>query len=236
MNNIPQSQYESHVRNMAAALTPVLMSSMSSQGASASRGPGGSRDPGPDLSGTAAPVSGPSTTAADQDAQRFFGSILSTIGSVIVPKLATGIIGMLQQKRRELGLPEQRDAASMERDLQSVLSSLLPALVQAVPMIASSLSGQPAPRSPEEESQRFLPFLAAVVPALISAAPKIISAFNRQRGVESAEPSISSPEVADRFIGPLLQTLVPQLLQSAPSILGSIFRGGHRRVDNGQKP
>jgi H+/gluconate symporter-like permease len=187
-----------------------------------------------------APTTGAPSAAAfsssNQDAQRLLSSILSTIGSVIVPKLATGIIGMLQQKRRELGLPEQRDAASMERDLQSVLSSLLPALVQAVPMIASSLSGQPAPRSPEEESQRFLPFLAAVVPALISAAPKIISAFNRQRGVESAEPSISSPEVADRFIGPLLQTLVPQLLQSAPSILGSIFRGGHRRVDNGQKP
>ena len=176
---------------------------------------------------TAAP-SAAAFSSSNQDAQRLLSGILSGIVSGIVPKLATGIIGMLQQKRRELGLPEQRDAASMDRDLELVLSSLLPQLAQAVPTIAGSLSGKPAPRSPEEESQRFLPFLAAVVPALISAAPKIISAFNRQRGVESAEPPISDPEVA-RFLGPLMQTLVPQLLQSAPSILDSIFGGGGRR-------
>lgn len=227
MNNIQQPPMDSLGRDMAAALTPFLMASMSSQGASASRDPGGpSRDPGPDLSATAT-VSGSPTTAADQE--RFLGGILSAIGSGIVPKLATGIISMLQQKRRELNLPEQRDAASMERDLQGVLAALLPALTQAIPVLVSSLSGKPAPRSPEEETERFLPFLAACVPALISAAPKIISLFNRQRGAPSAEASISSPEVAERFIGPLLQTVVPQLLQAAPSILGSIF-GGRRDV------
>jgi hypothetical protein len=212
-------------RNLISAVTQDLMSSnlMWSQGVSASR------DVGPDLSGTST-VSGTPTTAGDQDAQRLFGSILSGIVQNVLPKVATGIIGMLQQKRRELGLPEQRDAASVERDLQSILSSLLPKLIEAVPMIASSLSGKPAPRSTEEESQRFLPFLAALIPAVISAAPGIISAFNRRRGVDGVEPSISNPEVAERFIGPLLQTLVPQLLQSAPSILGSIFGGGRRDV------
>lgn len=175
-------------------------------------------------------------SSSNQDAQRLLIGVLSAIGSAIVPKLAMGVIGMLQQKRRELGLPEQRDAASMERDLQLVLSSLMPHLVKAVPMIVSSLNGKPAARGPEEESQRFLPFLAAVVPALISAAPKIISAFNRQRGVDSTEPSSSDPRVAELFIGPMLQTLVPQILQAAPAILGSIYGGGRRVVDYGQKP
>ena len=190
-----------------------------------------SRDVGPDMAGTPT-TAAPSTTipSSDQDAQRFFGGILGGIVSSVVPKIATGILGMLQQKRRELGLPEQRDAASMERDLQSILASLLPKLLDAVPMIAGAMSGKPAPRSTEEESQRFLPFLAAVLPAVISAVPGIVSAFNRQRGADGAEPSISNPDVAERFIGPLMQTLVPQLLQSAPAILGSIFGGGRRDV------
>lgn len=198
----------------------------------ATQGRPASRDFGPDMAGTPA-TAAPSTAAtpsSDEDAQRFFGGILGGIVSSVVPKIATGILGMLQQKRRELGLPEQRDAASMERDLQSILASLLPKLLDAVPVIAGALSGKPAPRSTEEESQRFLPFLAAVLPAVISAVPGIVSAFNRQRGADGAEPSISNPDVAERFIGPLMQTLVPQLLQSAPAILGSLFGGGRRDV------
>jgi hypothetical protein len=186
------------------------------------------RDFGPDMAST-------STAAApspDQDSQRFFGGILGGIIANVVPKIATGILGMLQQRRRELGIPEQRDAASVERDLQSILASLLPKLLDAVPMIAGALSGKPAPRSTEEESQRFLPFLAAIIPAVISAVPGIIGAFNRQRGADATQPSISNPDVAERFLGPLMQTLVPQLLQSAPSILESIF-GGRRDVSNG---
>ena len=171
----------------------------------------------------------PSPAAAPspgQDQQRFFGAIAGSLISAVVPKIATGILGMLQNRRRELGMPEQRDAASVERDLQSILSVLGPKLLESVPLIAAALSGKPAPRGPEEENQRFLPFLAAVLPAVISAVPGIISAFNRQRGADATQPSISDPDVAERFLGPLMQTLVPQLLQAAPSILGSIFGGG----------
>jgi hypothetical protein len=180
------------------------------------------RDFGPDT-GSSSTSTGAST---NQDAQRFFGGILGSLVSNVVPKIATGILGMLQQRRRDLGIPEQRDAASVERDLQSILGSLLPKLLDAVPIIANALSGKTAPRSTEEESQRFLPFLAAVLPAVISAVPGIISAFNQQRGADATQPSISNPDVAERFLGPLMQTLVPQLLQSAPVILQSIFGGG----------
>jgi hypothetical protein len=192
----------------------------------------GRRDVGPDMAGTSTSAA-PSTdgaAASDQDTQRFFGSILGGLVSTVIPKLATGILGMLQQRRRELGLPEERDAASMERDLQSILASLLPKLLEAVPVIAGALGGKPAPRSADEESQRFLPFLAAVLPAVISAVPHIISAFNRRRGTDDTPPALSDPNVAERFIGPLMQTLVPQLLQSAPSILSAIFGGGRREV------
>jgi hypothetical protein len=181
----------------------------------------GSRDFGPDVTSppTAAPL-------PDQDAQRFLGGILGPIITNVVPHIATGILGMLQQRRRELGLPEQRDAASVERDLQSILASLLPKLLDAVPVIAGALSGKPAPRSTEEESQRFLPILGAILPAVISAVPGIISAFNQRRGVDATQPSISNPDVAERFLGPLMQVLVPPLVQSAPAILQSIFGGG----------
>ena len=178
----------------------------------------GRRDIGPDMSGTSPSVA-PSmdgSPSSDQDTQRFFGSILGGLVSTVVPKIASGILGMLQQRRRDLGLPEERDSASMERDLQSILASLLPKLLEAVPAIAGALGGKPAPRSAEEESQRFLPFLAAVIPAVISAVPHIVSAFNRRRGVDDTPPPLSDPAVAERFIGPLMQTLVPQLLQAAP--------------------
>jgi hypothetical protein len=167
----------------------------------------------------------------DQDAQRFFGGLVGSLVSTVVPKLATTVIGMLQQRRRELGIPEQRDSAAVERDLQSIIGALLPKLLDAVPVIASAISGKPAPRGPEEEAQRFLPILGALIPAVVSAVPSIISAFNRQRGADSTPPSISSPEVAERFIGPLMQTFVPQIIQAAPSILQSIFGGGGRSVN-----
>jgi hypothetical protein len=180
------------------------------------------RDVGPDI-GSTSTAAAPS---ADQDAQRFFGAILGPIIANVVPQVASGILGMLQQRRRELGMPEQRDAASVERDLQSILASLLPKLIEAVPIMAGALSGRSAPRGAEEEGQRFLPILGAILPAVISAVPGIISAFNRQRGADGQQPSISNPDVAQRFLGPLLQTIVPPLLQSAPAILQSIFGGG----------
>jgi hypothetical protein len=189
------------------------------------------RDLGPDMAST-------STAAAPspEDAQRFFGAILGPIIANVVPQVASGILGMLQQRRRELGMPEQRDAASVERDLQSILASLLPKLIEAVPTIAGALSGRPAPRSTEEEGQRFLPILGAILPAVISAVPGIISAFNRQRGAADAtQPSISNPDVAQRFLGPLLQTIVPPLLQSAPTILQSIFGGGRDVSQSGSR-
>jgi hypothetical protein len=155
-----------------------------------------------------------------------FGGLLQSLISNVVPKLAGTVINMLRQRRRELGIPEQRDADAVERDFQAILNALLPKLLEAVPVIAGALSGRPAPRGPEEEAQRFLPFLAAVIPAVISAVPSIIGAFNQQRGADATPPSISNPEVAERFIGPLMQTFVPQLLQAAPSIFASIFGGG----------
>ena len=186
----------------------------------------GSRDPGTDFSSGSCGTQ----SMGDQDAQRFFGGLVSSLVSTVVPKLATTVLGMLQQRRRELGIPEQRDSAAVERDFQSIMGALLPKLLDAVPIIAGALSGRPAPRGPEEESQRFLPLLGALIPAIISAAPGIISAFNRQRGADPTPPSISSPEVAERFIGPLMQSVVPQLLQAAPSIFQSIFGGGGRGV------
>jgi hypothetical protein len=169
---------------------------------------------------------GTPSAPTDQDAQRFFGAILSGLVQHVVPAAAQGILGLLQQRRRELGLPEQRD---LDRDFESILTALLPKLIDAVPGIITAVSGQSAPRSTEEEAERFLPFLAAVVPAVISAVPSIINAFNRQRGVAATTPPISDPDVAQRFIGPLLSSFVPQLLQSAPSILGSLF-GGRREM------
>ena len=83
----------------------------------------------------------------------------------MVPKVASGIFGLLQQRRRELGIPEQRDADAVERDFGSILGALLPKLLDAVPGIVTALQGKPAPRSVEEENERFLPFLAALVPA-----------------------------------------------------------------------
>lgn len=176
------------------------------------------RDAGPDLTGTAP------SAPADQDTQRLFGSILSGLVQHVVPKLAQGILGLLQQRRRELGLPEQRD---VERDFGDILNALLPKLIDAVPTIVNAVTGRPAPRSTEEEAERFLPFLAAVLPAVISAVPSIIGAFNHQRGVDATPPPITDPDVAQRFLGPLLATVVPQLIQAAPSILATIF--GSRR-------
>jgi hypothetical protein len=182
--------------------------------------------PATDLASTSTAVK----PAPDHDAQRLFGGILTGLVSTVVPKIATGILGLLRQRRRELGIPEQRDAAATERDLQSILNSLLPKLIEAVPVIANALSGKPAPRGAEEEGHRFLPMLGVVLPAVIAAVPEIVSAFNRQRGADPTQPPISNPEVAERFIGPLMQTLVPQLVQSAPAVLQSIFAGGSRDV------
>jgi hypothetical protein len=187
-----------------------------------------SRDPGVD-------IASPSTAAAlspDQDAQRFLGGILGPLIANVGPKILTGILGMLQKRRRELGMPEQRDAASLERDLQSILATLLPKLVEAVTTSAVALSGKPAPRSTEEADQRFLPILGAILPAVISCVPGWISAFNQQRGADATLPSISDPDVAERFLGPLMQVLVPALVQSAPAMLQSIFGGG-RGVSRG---
>jgi H+/gluconate symporter-like permease len=166
------------------------------------------------------------TTPNDQEAERFFGGIVSSLVSFAVPKIASSVLSMFRQRRRELGIPEQRDAASEDRDLQSILNALLPPLLAAVPSVAAALSGKQSPRGAEEEGQRFLPFLAAIIPAVMSAVPNIIGAFNQQRGADPSPPSITNPDVAERFLGPLLQTLVPQLVQSAPSILQSIFGGG----------
>ena len=180
---------------------------------------GGTGDLGGDVTGgTAAAMP---SAPADQDAQRLFGGILSGIVQHVVPTVAQGILGMFQQRRRELGLAEQRD---VERDFGDILNELLPKLIDAVPSIVNAISGQPAPRSTEEEAERFLPLLGALIPAVISAVPSIIGAFNRQRGVDAAPPPITDPEVG-RFLGSLLSTIVPQVLQSAPSILGSIFGG-----------
>jgi hypothetical protein len=180
-----------------------------------------SRDLGPDVSGSAA---GPDL--GSQDDQRFFGSVLQSIITHVIPTVAPIIHGILQQRRRELGLPDERDADALQRDFGSILGALLPTLLQAIPGIVSAISGQRAPRGPEEESQRFLPFLAALIPAVVSAVPSIIGLFNRQRGVDDTPPPITDPAVAQRFLGPLLSTFIPQLLQAAPSILGSIFGGG----------
>src|SRR5262249_56702401 len=177
-------------------------------------------------------VAAPLTAAGpspDQDAQRFFGAILGPIIANVVPQVASGILGMLQQRRRELGIPEQRDAASVERDLKSILDLVLPKLIERIPDIAGFLSGRPAPRSAEEEGQRFLPILGVIVPAVISAVPGIIKAFNQQRGVDAPPPSISDPDVRQRFLRPLMEWIGRPLCQSAPAILQSIF-GGRRDV------
>jgi len=191
-----------------------------------------SRDPGSDVGTSTAAV------PSDQDTQRFLG-FLGPLIATTVPQIATGILGLLQQRRRELGIPEQRDAAAAsverERDFQSILASLLPQIIAAVPNMVSALSGSSAPRSTEEEGQRFLPILAALLPAVISAVPGIIGAFNRQRGADAPQPSITNPDVAQRFLGPLLQTIVPQLLQSAPAILQSIFGGGRDLSQGGSR-
>jgi hypothetical protein len=181
------------------------------------------RDVGPDSATAPAAQVSP---AVGEDQQRFFGSILESIVTKVIPKVAPVVFGMLQQRRRELGLPEQRDAESVSRDFGSILEALLPKLLDAVPAMVTALQGRPAPRSVEEENERFLPFLAAVVPAIISAAPSFIGLFNKQRGADGTPPSISDPDVSERFIGPLLSAVVPQLLQAAPSIFGSIFGGG----------
>lgn len=183
----------------------------------------GSRDLGADVAGTA---SGQLVPAGAEDQQRFFGSIVKTLVTTVLPKVAPVVLNMLQQRRRELGIPEQRDADSVSRDLGAILGVVLPKLLDAVPGIVSALQGRPAPRSVEEENDRFLPFLAAVVPALVSAAPSIIGLFNKQRGVDGTPPPISDREVSERFIGPLLGAVVPQLIQAAPSIFASIFGGG----------
>ncbi|MFB6608739.1 hypothetical protein ACFCVO_00320 [Agromyces sp. NPDC056379] len=189
----------------------------------AAQGSTSQRDLGPD---TAATPAVPGATAVGEDQQRFFGSILQSIVTDVIPKVAPVVFGMLQQRRRELGIPEQRDADAVSRDFSSILGALLPKLLDAVPGIVTALQGRPAPRSVEEENERFLPFLAAVVPALISAAPSIIGLFNRQRGADGTPPPISDREVSERFIGPLLGSFIPPFLQAAPSILSSIFGGG----------
>jgi hypothetical protein len=186
----------------------------------------GSRDLAADV--TRAPSETGVATATSQDAQRLFGGILETVINVVIPKVTPHILTLLQQRRRELSLPEQRNADVVERDLRSIIGALLPKLVAAIPGIVSAITGQPAPRSREEEGQRFLPFLAALIPAVVSAVPSIIGAFNQQRGVDETPP-ITDPDVAQRFFGPLLSAFVPDLLQAAPTILGSIF-GGRRDV------
>jgi hypothetical protein len=172
---------------------------------------------------------GPTTPEPRPDTQRFFGGLIQSLVTNVIPKVAPHILNLLQQRRRELGLPEQRDAEAVERDFQSILNAILPKLLDAVPGIVNAIAGQPAPRSTEEESERFLPILAGVIPAIIGAVPQIVSMFNRQRGTDPTPPPISDADVAQRFIGPLLSSIVPQLLQAAPSILGAVF-GGRRDV------
>ena len=209
---------EQETRELVDALARSLAAAHAGAGAGAAQ-----RDIGGD--GAAAPAV-QASTAAGADQQRFFGSILQSIVTQVIPKVAPVVFGMLQQRRRDLGIPEHRDTDAVSRDFSSILEALLPKLLDAVPGIVSAMQGRPAPRSVEEENERFLPFLAAVVPALISAAPSFIGMFNQQRGADGSPPPISDREVSERFIGPLLGTFVPQLLQSAPSILSSIFGGG----------
>ncbi|MET1044170.1 MAG: hypothetical protein ABWX59_08650 [Microbacteriaceae bacterium] len=166
----------------------------------------------------------PSAPSAE-DQQRFLGGLIANVAATWAPKIATGIFGMLQQRRRELGIPEQRDADAVERDFGSILGVLLPKLIDALPGVVTALQGQPAPRTVEEENQRFFPLLAAAIPALISAVPSIVQAFNRQRGIDQPEPVVSDKELSERFIGPLLASAVPVILQSAPSIFSSLFGG-----------
>jgi hypothetical protein len=179
---------------------------------------GQSRDFGTDVATTA---NAGSQSQMDQEGQRIFGALISQF----VPPIASGILGLFRQRRRDLGIPEQRDSNSDEQDLRMVLPPLLQNILSVIPGIVKELSGKPAPRGAEEEAQRFFPLLVPVLSAAISAAPGIIAAFNRQRGAEGSEPSVTDPEVADRFIGPLLSKVVPTLLKSAGPILQSIFRG-----------
>lgn len=185
----------------------------------------GSRDMGPDVR-LSTPGPAPAQPSADDEAQRFFGGVLQAVVQHVIPAVAPTILNLLQQRRRELGLPEQRDAQGLERDFGSILQALLPKLLDAVPTLVQAFAGKPAPRSTEEQSQRFLPFLGALIPAVVSAVPGIIAAFNQQRGADATPPPIHDPAVAQRFLGPLLTQCIPQLVQAAPSILSSIFGGG----------
>lgn len=206
--------------NETRALVDAVARKLAAQTAGGAQSGGGSRDVGTDVTPTTA------APAVSDDQQRFFGSIVQSLVSTVIPKVAPVIFGMLQQRRRELGLPEQRDAEAATRDFGAILGALLPKLLDAVPGIVTALQGRPAPRSAQEENERFLPFLAAVIPALVSAAPSIIGLFNQQRGADGTPPPISDREVSERFIGPLLSAVVPQVLQAAPSIFASIFGGG----------
>jgi hypothetical protein len=218
MTTIETAQEPKLAEDTRRLVDAVVRNLLSAQAAAGSRGAGA------DYAGGAR-----AAEAAAPERERFFGSILQTLVQDVVPNVVPQVLGLLQQRRRELGLPEQRDAAVVERDLHSILGALLPKLIDAVPGIVNAIAGQAAPRSAEEEGERFLPFLAAVVPALVSAVPDIVAAFNRQRGVDATPPPISDPDVAQRFLGPLLSMVVPSLVQSAPAILGSIF-GGRREL------
>ena len=194
------------------ALTRELLASQASVNG------GATRDVGPDA------VSGGTTPTApttEEDQQRFFGSLLSVVG----PPLLKWGMNWLSSRRRELGIPEQRDAASVERDFMSLFQSILTTLPQALPGIIQAFQGRdlPAPRDADEAVQRFFPALLALLPAVIPAVQSIVGLFNKQRGIDTP-PSINDRDFLSA-LGSVFSTIgpmIPQFIQA--------FSGGGRAV------
>jgi hypothetical protein len=197
------------------ALTRELLASQTPAAA-------GTRDVGPggEADGGAAVPAAPAAAPTGVEAQRFFGSLISVLG----PPLVKWGMNWLSSRRRELGIPDQRDAASVERDFMSLFQSILTTLPQALPGIIQAFQGHrdlPAPRDADEAVQRFFPALLALLPAVIPAVTSIIDMFNKQRGVD-APPAIDDRDFLSA-LGSVFSTIgpmIPQIIQA--------FAGGGR--------
>jgi hypothetical protein len=179
-----------------------------------------SRDFGSDV--IAPTVPSPVPTAAESG-DKFF-----PLAAVLLPAVVSAmpsIIQAIQGQNRDLITPS-RDPEDVQRDFLSVLSAIVPQVLQSIPGIISTFSGsRDLPRNDEEVATRWFGGLMSVfVPQLIQAVPPLVSAFAGGRRDLLPSTRATDPEVATRFFGPLLGGLAGPLMQSLPQVI-SMFTG-----------
>jgi hypothetical protein len=165
---------------------------------------------------------------SDEDMQKFLPLLGAILPAVI--SAAPGIIGAIRPRRKAFELGAEAFGGSEQEEMQKFLpliagavSAALPAILQAVRGRRKDLElGGEAGTGVEfgdEDIQKFLPLLGAILPAVISSVPGIVRSIGGRRKefspFESAETGLEGDE---KIFGAVLRVL-PHVLRAAPGIL-----------------